>query len=365
MEKEKADVVIFYAQESFGGVKGEIFDWHMKAFPFLDQEQIRQLARGGCLPTPWGKAYRRELWDGGRFPVHMYSEDRHVEVDLWNRIKKAAVLPYVYYYWELSPHGSASAKWNSLQAYGLWSSWKKHEELTGIQETDRVLYLWNERMSAASAVYHQGLDHFLSEEQYGEMMDTLTDSGVTLTSFTSDAILSYYHYCWWKVICLASALTGNRVLIDSHFLGAVTAEDCLDHALEGLYRNRFSHVLSDSQTEELLRELKRQNFPEDRICRTMISYVEYQAKKEHAGRCEERPPFWPKRACRYAMQILALDSVDRRLTKEERAEMEVCIHFYRGPASLGYRWMRRCIAWQWQWMLRREGRRLMKKLSRG
>lgn len=362
MEKEKADVVIFYAQESFGGVKGEIFDWHMSAFPHLDQRQIRELAGIGCLPTPWGKAYRRDLWDHVRFPPGLYSEDRHVEAELWNRIKKAAVLPYVYYYWELSPHGSASAKWNSLQAYGLWSSWKKHRQLRGMDDRFLTLYQWNERMAAA---YHQGLDHFLTEEPYGEMMDTLEEGGMAFPSFTSDAILAYYHYCWWKVICLASALTGNRVLIDSHFLGAVTAEDCLDHALEGLYRNRFSHVLSDSQTEELRRELKRQNFPEDRICRTMISYVEYCAKKKHAGRCEEQPPFWPRRACRYAIQILSMDSIDRRLTEEETAEMEACIRAYRGSVSPGYRWMRRCIAWRWQWMLQREGRRLMKKLSRG
>lgn len=365
MEKENADIVIFYAQESFGGTRGEVFDWHMRSFPSLTQEDIRRLAFGGCLPTPWGKAYRRRLWEHVRFPVSMYSEDRHVEVDLWNQIKKAAVLPYVYYYWELSPHGSASAKWNSLQAYGLWSSWKKHEELKGLREADRVVYQWNERMAAASAVYHQELDHFLTEEQYGAMADVIEEGGTVFPSFSGNTVLAYYHFCCWKVIQLASEAAGGRALIDSHFLGRIFPEDCLDHAMEGLYRNRTVQVLTAEQEEELRGELRKSHFEEDRLCRTLISYVEYKAKEKHKECCEELPPFWSRRACRYAMQILSMDSVEKKLNPSEKSELRRCVVTYDGPMRPGYRWMRWCLALDWQQMMQREGKRLMRKLAKG
>lgn len=365
MEKEEADLVIFYAQESFGSAKGEVFDWHMGAFPAADQNQIRRLAYGGCLPTPWGKAYRRELWEGVRFPVDMYSEDRHVEVDLWNRVQKAVLLPHVYYYWELSPHGSASSKWNSLQAYGLWDSWKRHEQLKGIGQEERILYQWNERMAATACLYHQEMDHSLSDEQYEAVKQVVDGSGAAVKISSSDSLLAYYHYCFWKVIQLASEDAGGPVLIASHFLGSIYPEDCLDHAMEGLYRNRTSHVLTEDQTSELQQELEKQHFSMDRLCRTMISYVEYRAKKHHAEHCEEVPPYWCQRAFRYAIQILAMDSVDHRLHPEEKAELKQCIADYKGSMKPGYRWMRWCLSSGWEWALPVEGKRLMRKLSKG
>ena len=60
---------------------------------------------------------------------------------------------------------------------------EEHEELKDLREADRVVYQWNERMAAASAVYHQELDHFLTEEQYGAMADVIEEGGTVFPSF--------------------------------------------------------------------------------------------------------------------------------------------------------------------------------------
>ena len=124
-------------------------------------------------------------------------------------------------------------------------------------------------------------------------------------------------------------------------------------------------MLTAEQEEELRGELRKNHFEEDRLCRTLISYVEYKAKEKHKECCEELPPFWSRRACRYAMQILSMDSVEKKLNPSEKSELRRCVVTYDGPMRPGYRWMRWCLALDWQQMMQREGKRLMRKLAKG
>ncbi len=63
----------------------------------------------GCIDAweLWGRAYRRELWDGVYFDSTLRScEDVYVSGILMENAKKVIALPKRYYFWHREPHGS-------------------------------------------------------------------------------------------------------------------------------------------------------------------------------------------------------------------------------------------------------------------
>ena len=64
----------------------------------------------------WCRLYRRELWDGVRFPEGMYAQDVMVAGELYSRMNKVADIDVNLYYW-LQSSGSVTHKERSFSFY--------------------------------------------------------------------------------------------------------------------------------------------------------------------------------------------------------------------------------------------------------
>jgi len=82
--------------------------WYQREFSLL----LRRL-RGTELryfsEANWGKLYRREVFDGVRFPVGHYAQDVAVAMDLYARIERVASCEDALYFWVQHPHSVSHA----------------------------------------------------------------------------------------------------------------------------------------------------------------------------------------------------------------------------------------------------------------
>lgn len=205
MCQNNSDVVLGYVQLISEGNILETLNkkiWRAMISKNINQsEMIIGVGLSGITPTIWCKAFKKSLWNNVRFPIKKMSEDRWVAPELWAKVKSTVFLPKVYYYWDRSPHNSASQTWDDKQDYDAYCSWSHCVEIgvgLGINSVYIEIYTYQQLVSAMKTVMKINKFHILSQTQKNEL-NNITNKFPIFNGADQETCIFIYQYSQYKI----------------------------------------------------------------------------------------------------------------------------------------------------------------------
>ena len=175
-ESQQADILLFDHYEIADGEQ-QLFVNNWRA-GITTEEIKRGIVNDDIFNAPWGKFFRRAVWDGLRFPVNAVYEDLFIMPSVFAKAKLAAYVPLQqggYYYNRENPHSITSPVTDGpLKRYHKFRACEEHRrnaelmgwpdiarksEVKALREAIRMMYLNIGAVQLTSQQISEGVEY--------------------------------------------------------------------------------------------------------------------------------------------------------------------------------------------------------------
>lgn len=158
----------------------------------MDSDRLRLISSCVVGWELWGRAYKREIWNGIRFDDSLKTcEDSYVSGPLMKKASKVAALPGRYYYWQRQSHGSLVQTRKAHSYIDEFIAWKHNAENGEFAALHKNICLTRTLIACLKAILKNKKDHSIKNEEIHKIL-VYYEKNSSLA--VSAAALLFYEY---------------------------------------------------------------------------------------------------------------------------------------------------------------------------
>ena len=200
----------------------------------MDSDQLKLISSCVVGWELWGRAYKREIWNGIRFDDSLKTcEDSYVSGPLLKKASKVAALPGRYYYWQRQSHGSLVQTRKARSYIDEFIAWKHNVEDGESGALHKNICLTRTLIACLKAILKNKKDHSIKSEELQEILVYYEKNNCLAISA---AALLFYEY--------------KEEVLSAEALGYID-QGPVKKALKLYCLNMVQPILSDSKQTEI------------------------------------------------------------------------------------------------------------------